>query len=133
MTEIRKETVVTSTNDLGTDAGTDTETTLPVAVSRTNSLENFVYFVSGVLDVLLVFRFVFKLAGANPGSAFVAFIYGVSLPFVSLFNGIFPQNYAQGVTTTSVFEPATLIALLVYTFVGWGIVQLIAIASGQKS
>ena len=91
-----------------------------------------VYFILGVLEILLAFRFVLKLAGANPSSGFVDFIYGLSRFFVSPFNGIFRTSLAQGSETTSVFEPSTLIAIIVYAIIAWGIVKLIQIMSGKK-
>jgi hypothetical protein len=91
-----------------------------------------VYFVLGVIEILLAFRFVLKLAGASQSSGFVDFIYGLSGVFVLPFNGIFHTSLAQGAETTSVFEPATLVAIIVYAIVAWGIVSLIKIMSGKK-
>lgn len=45
--------------------------------------KNIVYYILGVLEVLLAFRLVFKLLGANPQSPFVSFIYSVSQAFLS--------------------------------------------------
>ena len=91
-----------------------------------------VYFILGILEILLAFRFVLKLTGANPSSGFVDFIYSVSRIFVLPFNGIFHTSLAQGAETTSVFEPSTLVALIVYALVAWGIVKLIKISSGKQ-
>src|SRR5665648_1103186 len=41
-----------------------------------------VYYILGLLEVLLGFRLVFKLLGANPGSGFVSFIYSISEVFL---------------------------------------------------
>ena len=87
---------------------------------------NIIYAIVGVLGGLLAFRLIFKLLGANPASGFVNFIYSVSELFVSPFFGIFPQATADGVVTASVFEPATLIAMLVYALVGWLVARLTA-------
>src|SRR4030066_554591 len=128
MAEITKET--TTAREDNPNAGTPT----PDGEGATNYLagERLVYFFFGALEILLVFRFVLKLAGANPTSAFVGFIYGLSGIFVSPFAGIFRRGYTQGVETTSVFEPSTLIAILVYAVVAWGIVRLIRIFSGEQ-
>ncbi len=91
-----------------------------------------VYFVFGVLDVLLAFRFILQLFGANPLNSFVDFIYNLSAIFVTPFIGIFNESLARGAVTTSVFEPATIIAFIVYAFVAWGIVALIRVASGRQ-
>lgn len=78
------------------------------------------YFVLGVLEVILLLRFLFRLLGANQGSAFVMFLYNLSHVFVAPFNGIF-NDQALG---KSVFETSTLIAMIVYALLAWGIVSL---------
>jgi hypothetical protein len=75
---------------------------------------------------------VLKLAGASLSSTFVGFIYGVSGIFIAPFAGIFRRGFAPGVETTSVFEPATLVAIIVYAVLIWGIVKLIRIFSGKQ-
>lgn len=91
-----------------------------------------VYFLFGVLEILLAFRLLLKLAGANISSAFVGFIYGLTGIFILPFEGIFRRGFGQGVETTSVFEPATLVAIIVYAVVAWGIVRLVRILSGER-
>ncbi|MBO0792730.1 MAG: YggT family protein, partial [Ktedonobacteraceae bacterium] len=66
-------------------------------------------------------RFVFRLLGANQGSDFVVFLYNLSHVFVYPFNGIFND---QTIGKVSVFEVSTLIAMLVYALVAWGLVAL---------
>lgn len=83
-----------------------------------------VWFIAGVLLVLLAFRFVFILAGANAGSGFVNFIYSVSHPFASPFFGIFSYSQNLGVAK---FELSTLVAMAVYALVAYGIARLLTI------
>jgi hypothetical protein len=80
-----------------------------------------VYFVLGVLEVIMGLRFIFRLLGANPASDFVMVLYNLSLVFVSPFNGIFND---QTLGRISVFEVSTLIAMLIYALVAWGLVTL---------
>lgn len=94
--------------------------------------EYLVYFIFGVLEVLLGFRFVLKLLGASLSSGFVSSIYNLSRIFIWPFEGIFRSGTTQGVETTAVFEPATLVAIIVYALAAWGVVKLIQILSGQK-
>lgn len=128
MTEIEKETITTPEN------GGNQAVSEPIAQKATGSqtTEYLVYYFFGALEILLVFRFVLKLAGASVGSAFVGFIYGLSGIFVAPFAGIFHREFAPGAETISVFEPSTLIAILVYAVVAWGIVKLVRISSGEK-
>lgn len=93
-----------------------------------------VYFVLGVLEVILLLRLIFRLLGANESSAFVMFLYNLSHIFVAPFNGIF-NDQALG---RSVFEISTLVAMIVYALIAWGIVSLANLIfaprySGQRS
>ena len=92
-----------------------------------------VFYILGVIEVLLAFRFVFKLLGANPQSGFVGFIYSISEIFVAPFFSIFKQVLSKGAEVPSVLEPATLIAMFVYAVIFWGIAQLIKIAVINRS
>lgn len=129
MAEFVKETVTTTSgNTLNPVAAT------PVRNEATSSQtgEYLVYFLFGVLEVLLAFRLVFKLTGASLTSAFVGLIYGVTGVFILPFEGIFRRGFAPGVETTSILEPSTLIAMVVYGVLAWGIVKLIRVLSGQR-
>lgn len=83
-----------------------------------------VWYIAGVLVVLLALRFLLALLGANPGNAFAHFIYTISYPFVSPFFGIFRYNLQYGVSR---FETYTLLAIAIYALVAWGIAKLITI------
>lgn len=79
-----------------------------------------IYFILGVLEVILLLRFLFKLLGANEGNSFVMFLYNLSYVFVAPFEGIFTDPHVGRV----VFEITTLIAMLIYALVAWGLVSL---------
>jgi len=79
-----------------------------------------VWYVLGVIEVLLAFRVLLKLFGANTYSGFTSFIYSVSSPFSQPFAGIFGTT----VSLHSVFEWSTLIAMAVYAVIAYGIVAL---------
>ena len=83
-----------------------------------------VWYILGVIEVLLAFRVVLRLLGANPASGFTDFIYTVSAPFAIPFLGILPASRAAG----SVVEWSTFIAMAVYLVVAWGIVRLFQFA-----
>ncbi len=100
--------------------------------AQSQTIAYIVYFLFGVIEILLLFRLVFRLSGANPGSSFVSFIYSLTQLFIMPFSGIFPQASTQGVVTTAVLEPATLVALVVYAVLAWGITQLVVILSGRQ-
>ena len=128
MTTITKETV-TSDND-----SADVIVNAPVKTQATNreTYEYLVYYILGALEILLAFRLVLKIAGASMASAFVRLIYGISRFFVMPFEGIFRRFSSQGLETTSVLEPSTLVAIIVYAILAVGIVKLIRISSGEE-
>ncbi len=127
MTEIIKESV-TSENQ-GQTAAVTTEVKSEASGSQT--IEYIIYFIFGLLDILLAFRLILKLTGASTSSGFVNLIYDITRIFILPFEGIFNQGSADILETTSVFEPATLVALVVYGILAWGIVKLIRIFSGE--
>ncbi len=100
--------------------------------TKSQKIEYVVYFLMGALEILLAFRLILKLTGASLSSGFVSAIYNLSGIFIAPFNGIFSKGYAQGVETTSVLEPAAIVAIVVYMIVAWGIVKLIRISSGEQ-
>ncbi|MFZ2200133.1 MAG: YggT family protein [Microgenomates group bacterium] len=103
-----------------------------IGASTAETSEYLVYYFFGALEILLAFRLVLKLAGASIASGFVKMIYGLTGIFTWPFEGIFRRAFTQGVETTSVLEPATIVALAVYAIVAWGIVKLVRISSGEK-
>ena len=102
--------------------------------SREKNLKfrEIVYYILGVFEVLFTFRLVFKLLGANPGSAFVSFIYTVSGVFIAPFNGIFRSAVNEGLETKSVLEPTTIVAMIVYALIAYGVAKLIEIYGTPK-
>ena len=80
-----------------------------------------VYLILGVLETLLVIRFVLKLLAANPDAAFTSFIYALTEPFVTPFAGVFPTPQTQG----TILDLAAVLAMIVYALLVWGIVSVI--------
>jgi YGGT family len=91
-------------------------------------------FILAVLEIILVMRVFFRLLGANQGNGFITFLYNLSHFFVAPFNGIF-NDQALG---RSVFEISTIVAMLVYALIAWGIISLARVIfapdlSGRRS
>lgn len=86
------------------------------------------WFCIGVIVALIALRFSLKLLGASSQAAFVGFMYGVTSPLVAPFRGIFPDT-AQGFY---VFEASSLVAIVIYLLLGWGIVALIKILTAPR-
>lgn len=90
---------------------------------RTKSLfrgTQIVWYILGIIEVLLVFRFLLRLLGANPAAGFTSFIYTLSYPFATPFLNVFRVTQVEG----SVFEWTTLLAMIVYWLIAAGLVRL---------
>ncbi len=95
------------------------------AEHQQNVAERIVWYIAGILLVLLGFRFLLSLLGANKTNGFANFIYGASHPFVSPFFSLFKyNNIVYGVSR---FEVYTLVAILFYALVAWGIARLLTL------
>lgn len=80
-----------------------------------------VWFVFGVIEVLIAIRFVLKMLGANSSAGFVRMMYGVSDVLMAPFATIFGTARVSG----AVFEWSAIVAIAVYALIAWGIVALI--------
>ncbi len=83
-----------------------------------------VWYVLGLLEVLLAFRFVLKLLGANSVAGFTSFIYGITNIFAAPFLNVFRITAIEG----SIFEWTTLLAMIVYWIVAVGIIRIFLIS-----
>ncbi len=97
--------------------------------SRTEHQQNvvgrIVWFVAGIILILLAFRFLLSLLGANTTNSVADFVYNTSQPFVAPFFSLF--KYSDYVYGESRFEIYTLVAMLFYAVVAWGITKLVTI------
>jgi hypothetical protein len=98
-------------------------------VSGPTLLARVVWWVAGILLILLAFRFVLALLGANPANGFANFIYDTSHPFVSPFFGLF--NYSVVDNGVGRFELYTLVAMAVYAVLAWGLASLFTIGRNR--
>lgn len=80
-----------------------------------------VWYIVGVLEALLAFRLVLKLLAANPTAGFSSFIYSISQPFAAPFLSVFKISRVEG----NVLEWTTLLAMLVYWLIGFGLTKLL--------
>lgn len=95
-------------------------------MARQNALDRtaqIIYFIIGVIEVLLLVRFLFRLFGAG-NSGLVNLIYNLTTPLIAPLNGIFND---QSLSRANVLEISTLLAMVLWALIGWGIVRLIYI------
>ncbi|HJZ46690.1 MAG TPA: hypothetical protein VKE41_05975 [Roseiflexaceae bacterium] len=83
--------------------------------------KQIIYFLFGVIEVLLAMRFILLALGASQASGFVRLVYGLSRPFVLPFQGIFGEPALDG----AVLEWASLVGIVVYALVAYGLARLI--------
>lgn len=118
--EVRTEEPVASTN-VKREVVTETS-----AVPGNVVAQRVVWYIVGVIVGLLALRLIFQLLGANEGNGFVDFIYGLSGVFAAPFFGMFSYEPSYGV---SYFEVSTLVAMVIYSLIGWAIAKLFTLGS----
>jgi len=124
--EVKRDPQTGSVDSLHTQQHVDSQASTDV--KKATRAGSYVWYVIAVIEVLLFARLLFLLLGAN-NTGFASLLYQVTLPFMFLFKGIFP---APG-SITGYFETATVLAMVVYALIGWGIVSLIDINKEGKS
>lgn len=131
MAEVKE--TVTTTQDQGvTDTGAKVQQETrkidkQVMGDSKSTVANIAWYLVGFIEIMLGFRFVLKLFGANPGSGFVDFVYTITNVLTAPFDNIFGVTRPQAGDVSSVFEPSILVAGLVYLLIGWGIVKLLSL------
>ncbi len=93
-------------------------------------LRDLTTFVFGLVEILLVFRFVLKLFAANPQAGFVRWIYETTQPLLAPFLLAFPTPSVRGGFT---LEFTTLFAIFVYAFVGYLVQELLEVMDRNNS
>ncbi len=122
-TEIRE-----TTNQVGDTSVGRQSVTKRTQTSGAVVAQRVVWFIVGVISVIIALRFALLLLGANQGAGFTDFVYTLSSVFVAPFVGIFGQpTYG-----TSVFEISSLLAIAVYLLIGWGIAKLFTLGSPRE-
>ena len=100
----------------------DDDADAPTQGQQSLIVARVVWFIAGVLLVLLAFRFALVLLGANSANGFANFIYTTSHPFAVPFFGIFSYSIKYGVSRV---ELSTLVAMVVYALIAFGISRLL--------
>ena len=92
-------------------------------------LAQFVWLLAGVLSTLFAVRIALKLLVANQTAGFAQFITNVTAPFLAPFAGLITN---PTLSNGSVLEMTTLVAMLVYALLAWGIVKLLWIVFERR-
>lgn len=86
-----------------------------------------VSFFFGVIEILLAFRIVLSLLGANINSEFGSWIFNNTDSLVAPFQGIFPSPDLAG---TFVIDSAAIFALIVYAVVAYLLGEVVQALDG---
>jgi hypothetical protein len=129
--EIQQDTV-TQDPATGTQQATRVvqEVASPAAAQEAHGIKanSVIWYVVGVINTLLVIRILLLVLGAND-TGFASFMYSLTHVFVAPFLGIF----ASPVSGNSYFEIASVLAIIIYSLVGWGIASLVSIKTERTT
>ena len=101
------------------------------AQAESHPAKRIVSVLFSAVEIILCIRLILKLLGANAGNSFIKILYGITGFFVNLFEGIFSRvtiNESSG----AVFEPATLIAMVVIALIAWIVLKLMTPRTGSS-
>jgi len=87
----------------------------------TFKVTQLIWLLLAILEAVIGLRFIFKLIGVNSANPFASFLYGLTNFFVAPFASLTGAPAANGM----VFEFSTLIAMIIYALVGWGIERIV--------
>jgi hypothetical protein len=103
----------------------EVDETLAAREHRSNVAERIVWLIAGILLTLLGLRFLFAMLGANPNNGIADFVYTITYPFVAPFFNLFSYDVVQA--GDSRIEFFTLVAMLIYGLIAWGIARLLTL------
>lgn len=96
-------------------------------LARVSKTRQLLWFFGYLILVLISLRFIFLLLGARR-VGIVDFIYDLTAVFILPFRGVFPSNQLEG----SVFDSASLLAILMYYLLFYLLDQLILLFSKKQ-
>jgi YggT family protein len=87
-----------------------------------NGLINSIYWLAGMLEILLGLRFFLRVFGANPENEFAQLINNLSAPFIAPFSTLFISPTTNDVA--NIFDVNIIIAIVVYALLSYLITSL---------
>ena len=82
-----------------------------------------------LINILILFRFLLDLLNASLFNPFARLIFNLSEPFLSMFEGLIRSPLFRDVAP----ELTTLIAVTIYSLLGWSLAKLIRILFARQS
>lgn len=91
--------------------------------------QRVIWYIAGFIITFLALRVVLLLLGANQGNFFVDLVYAVGGFFAAPFSGIFGSpSYGQ-----SFFDTASVVAMVVYALLAWGIAKAFTLTGRREA
>lgn len=100
----------------------------PQKKKEETKIYKIIYYILGIIEVLLGLRFLLLFFGANLSAGLSTLIANLTAPLMAPFVGLFPAHQGDVVT----FSTSTLVAMLVYALLFHGVVKLIKIIRGDE-
>ncbi len=92
---------------------------------------NSIFWLAGMLEILLGIRFLLRLFGANTQNEFARLINNLSAPFIAPFSTLFISPTSDG--GAKIFDVNIAIAIVVYALLSYLVVSLIRFIFYHKS
>lgn len=111
------------------------ETVVDPAAEKSAAVDwvsRLVWFIGGLMAILLAIRFVLLAAGANESAGFAQLMYGLTDWMVAPFAGLFGNITYPGAAGTAVLEWASLVGIVVYLLIAWLIVKVAQLLLGTN-
>ena len=84
---------------------------------------NTIYWLGGIIEILLMLRFVLRLSGANTENEFARFINNLSAPFIAPFSTLFISPTSNG--GSNIFDLNIIIAIIAYAILSYLLISLV--------
>ena len=84
---------------------------------------NSIYWLGGLLEILLMLRFALRLFGANPQNEFARLINNLSAPFIAPFSTLFISPASN--EGANIFDVNIIIAIIAYAILSYLVVSFV--------
>ncbi|MEE3718028.1 YggT family protein [Tumidithrix elongata RA019] len=103
------------------------ESRLELAIGKRSAtffwIINSIYLLVGLVQTILVLRFLLRFFGANPQNEFAQFIQNLSAPFMAPFATLFVSPTSSN--AANIFDINIIIAIIAYSLLSWLCIWLV--------